>query len=66
MPTPRSPPLLADLLAADVAASPVMASGLGLPGYDGRLDDLSADAFAARDATAAALLARLDAIGERA
>lgn len=54
--------VLADLLAADVAASPVMASALGIPGHDGRLDDLSAGAFADRDATAAALLARLDAI----
>ena len=55
---------LDDLLEADVAASPVMASGLGIPGHDGRLDDLSADAFAARDASAADLLARLDAMSE--
>lgn len=53
---------LADLLAADFAASPVAASGYGLTEHDSRLDDLSAGAFAARDAYAAAILARLDAI----
>ncbi len=53
---------LADLLATDFAASPVMASGVGRTEFDERLDDVSAEAFEARDATAAALLARLDAI----
>jgi uncharacterized protein (DUF885 family) len=53
---------LADLLAADFAASPVLASSVGRTEFDGRLDDLSAEAFERRDATAAALLARLDAI----
>ena len=51
--------LLRDLLLADYTASPVAASGLGLTGYDDRLDDLSAEAFAARDAYAAAFLASL-------
>ncbi len=55
---------LADLLAADFAASPVMASQVGRAEFDERLDDVSADAFAARDASAAALLARLDAVPE--
>jgi uncharacterized protein (DUF885 family) len=58
--------LLRDLLLADYTASPVAASGLGLTGYDDRLDDLSAEAFAARDAYAAAFLASLDGIGENA
>jgi uncharacterized protein (DUF885 family) len=56
------PDALRDLLAADVEASPVAASGLGLSDHDGRLDDLSAGAFGARDAYAAEILARLDAI----
>jgi uncharacterized protein (DUF885 family) len=55
---------LHDLLQADFAASPVAASGFGLSDYDDRLDDLSAEAFAKRDADAATFLARLDAIPE--
>jgi len=55
---------LDDLLARDFAASPVAASGFGLTDFDERLDDLSADAFGARDAYAADLLARLDGIGD--
>ena len=43
---------LADLLAADFAASPVLASSVGLTEFDDRLDDLSAEAFERRDATA--------------
>ena len=58
------PALADDLLAADLAASPVMGSALGLTEYDERLDDLSADAFARRDADAAAFLARFDALGD--
>jgi uncharacterized protein (DUF885 family) len=61
VPTPLAT-ILSDLLAADFAASPVAASGLGLTDFDDRLDDLSADAFLARDADAATFLARLDAI----
>jgi uncharacterized protein (DUF885 family) len=53
---------LRDLLQADFAASPVAASGLGLSDHDPRLDDLTAEAFARRDADAAAFLARLDRI----
>ncbi len=53
---------LADLLAADFAASPVLGSQVGRTEFDHLLDDLSAEAFERRDATAAALLARLDAI----
>ena len=55
---------LADLLAADFAASPVLGSSVGRTEFDHLLDDLSAAAFEGRDATAAALLARLDAIDE--
>ncbi len=54
--------VLRDLLAADFDAAPVAASALGLTDFDERLDDLSADAFRARDADAATFLARLDAI----
>lgn len=56
--------ILDDLLAADFAASPVAATAVGLTEYDERLDDLSADALRARDAYAAAFLARLDAISD--
>src|SRR3954471_22620073 len=53
-----------DLLASDLAASPVMGSALGLTEHDERLDDLSAEAFERRDADAAAFLARFDALSE--
>jgi uncharacterized protein (DUF885 family) len=56
--------VLAELLASDFAASPVTASGLGLTDFDDRLDDLTADAFRARDDAAATFLARLDAIAD--
>jgi uncharacterized protein (DUF885 family) len=55
---------LDDLLAADFAASPVLGSSVGRTEFDEGLDDVSADAFAARDAKAAELLARLDAIAD--
>ena len=55
---------LDDLLHADFNASPVGASGYGLTEYDERLDDLSAEAFHARDAYAAEYLRRLDAMGD--
>ncbi len=55
---------LADLLAADFAASPVLGSQVGRTEFDHLLDDLSAEAFERRDATAAALLARQEAIPE--
>ena len=58
------PALADDLLASDLAASPVMGSALGLTEHDERLDDLSAEAFARRDADAAAFLARFDALGD--
>ncbi len=54
--------LLDELLRADFEASPVAASGLGLTEFDERLDDLSADAFRARDEDAGSFLARLDAL----
>ena len=55
---------LTDLLESDFAASPVTASQVGRTEHDERLDDVSADAFAARDAKAADLLARLDAVDD--
>ena len=55
---------LADLLTADFEASPVMASQVGRTEFDERLDDVSSEAFAARDAAAAEFLARLDGIPE--
>ncbi|HET7752913.1 MAG TPA: DUF885 domain-containing protein [Anaeromyxobacteraceae bacterium] len=64
MPNPQLDATLSDLLASDFAASPVSATGYGLTEYDDRLDDVSADALRARDAAAAAFLARLDAIGD--
>ena len=54
------PRLLDELLSCDLSASPVLASSLGLTEYDDRLDDLSAEAFARRDAFAAAHLAKLE------
>src|SRR5512143_3091645 len=51
---------LHDLLRADFTASPVAGSAVGLTEFDDRLDDLSADAFGARDAYAADFMARLD------
>jgi uncharacterized protein (DUF885 family) len=56
--------ILDDLLASDFAASPVMASQVGRTEYDDKLDDMSDQALEARDAKAAELLARLDAVGD--
>jgi uncharacterized protein (DUF885 family) len=56
--------VLDDLLAADLAASPVLGSQVGRTEWDELLDDVSAEALSARDALAAALLARLDRIDE--
>jgi uncharacterized protein (DUF885 family) len=55
---------LHDLLDTDFAASPVAASGFGLTDYDGRLDDLTANAFQRRDADAERFLGRLERIGD--
>ena len=57
--------LIDELLAAEFAASPVMASGLGLTDYDDRLDDLSAQALERRDADAARFLGRFEELDER-
>jgi uncharacterized protein (DUF885 family) len=62
MPSTELRALIQDLLDADFAASPVMASGLGLTDHDDKLDDVSADAFRQRDADAQAFLVRLDAL----
>ena len=64
MPDPQLDAALTDLLDADFAFSPVTASGYGLTEYDERMDDVSADAFRARDAAAAESLTTLDAIGD--
>lgn len=54
---------LADaFLAAELEDQPVRASDLGLTEFDARLDDLSADAFARRDADAAVWAARFEGI----
>ncbi len=61
-------PSFADLavqfLDAEFERFPVMASGLGLTAYDERVDDLSAEAFAERDAHATAWLARFEGVGD--
>jgi uncharacterized protein (DUF885 family) len=45
--------------------SPVLASSLGLVEYDGRLDDLSADAWHKREADVAAWLERFEAVPDQ-
>jgi len=50
---PAFPDLAADFLHAEFEHYPTRASGLGLHEYDGRLDDLSAAAWQARDDAAA-------------
>ena len=46
----------------ELADSPVLASSLGVPGFDDRLDDLSAEAFRRRDASDREWLARFRAV----
>jgi uncharacterized protein (DUF885 family) len=58
------PELARTFLTEEYADSPVMASQLGIEGYDDRLDDLSASAFAQRRRRSAEWLARFDAVGE--
>lgn len=54
---------LADrFLKEELADSPVLASSLGIDGFDDQLDDLSAEAFRRRDASAAAWLGRFRAV----
>jgi uncharacterized protein (DUF885 family) len=54
--------LCREFLAEEYEAHPVMASGLGLTEFDGRLDDLSEAAFAERRRRSAAWLERFRAI----
>jgi uncharacterized protein (DUF885 family) len=54
--------LCREFLAEEYDAAPVMASGLGLTGYDARLDDLSESAFLERRRRSAAWLARFRAV----
>ena len=58
MPDFRS--LVDEFLQNEFETSPTTASYLGLTQYDDRLDDLSADAFAKRDADAQAWLKRFE------
>jgi hypothetical protein len=44
------PALVDALLSDELAASPLLGSGLGLTEHDGRMPDLSASAIAAREA----------------
>ncbi len=54
----------AAFLREEFADAPVMASQLGVEGYDDQLDDLSGDAFARRRERSAAWLARFGALGD--
>jgi uncharacterized protein (DUF885 family) len=54
--------LVAEFLEREYQISPVRASELGLTRYDGRLDDLSAESFRAREREAADWLERFDAV----
>ena len=54
--------LCREFLAEEYEAAPVMASGLGLTEFDGRLDDLSAEAFERRLGRSAAWQARFRAV----
>jgi uncharacterized protein (DUF885 family) len=59
---PRFAELCQTFLAEEYEASPVMASHLGIEGYDDRLDDLSETAFATRRRRHDEWLARFDAV----
>lgn len=56
--------LAADFLRHEYAESPVLASALGLEGYDERLDETSAAAFERREATDLEWLRRFRAVGD--
>ena len=56
--------LCGEFLAEEYAAAPVLASGLGLTEFDGRLDDLSAGAFERRLGQSAQWQARFRAVPE--
>jgi uncharacterized protein (DUF885 family) len=60
--TASLPGLVDALLAEEYAANPLQASGLGLTEYDGQMPDLSATAFAARDAADERRLATFEAV----
>jgi uncharacterized protein (DUF885 family) len=53
-----------EFLAAEWELYPTRASALGIAEYDGRLEDLSADAFRRRDEEAASWLARFEAVAD--
>ena len=55
--------LVDELLERDFESSPVLASSLGLTDYDSGMDDLSAAAFAQREADAVAFIAALRGTG---
>jgi uncharacterized protein (DUF885 family) len=54
--------LIDEFLAQEFEWSPVLASGLGLTEFDGRLDDLSAETFRRRDSEAVRWRARFGAV----
>src|SRR5512141_2666354 len=54
--------LVDDFLKNEYETSPVMATSLGLTDYDERLDDMSAAAFAKRDADAVEWLKRFESV----
>ncbi|MFN2520666.1 MAG: DUF885 domain-containing protein [Candidatus Limnocylindria bacterium] len=56
--------LVDSFLKEEYADSPVLASALGLPGYDEALDDLSASAFERRDRSTHEWLARFRKMGD--
>ncbi|GAC1492811.1 MAG: DUF885 domain-containing protein [Candidatus Limnocylindrales bacterium] len=63
MPTQSSFADLADrFLKEELADSPVLASSLGVDGFDDQLDDLSAEAYRRRDASATEWLGRFRAV----
>ena len=56
--------LVDELLERDFESSPVLASSLGLTDYDSGMDDLSAAAFAQREADAVAFSQRFEALAD--
>jgi uncharacterized protein (DUF885 family) len=60
--TDALPDLVDALLAEEYAANPLLASGLGLTEYDGRMPDLSAAAISARERTDELRLAAFEAL----
>jgi uncharacterized protein (DUF885 family) len=64
VPDPAFSTLVQQFLGEEYAEHPVRASGMGLTEFDDQLDDLSAEAFERRAASAAAWRRRFEAIGD--